>query len=359
MIKVIRKPEKKEITTILGKNVHAIVRKYSDKAKYDAYRKEWDLATKLKMIPKHPLQIDFELNYSCNFSCKMCTWSVENAKNRGKSTWLDFNIYKSIIDQGVKKGLKSIRLNYINEPLIRKDITKFIQYAKNAGVLDIYFSTNGSLLTPKISEALLESGLTRIQVSIDATTKNTFDKVRQGGDFDAVVRNTENFIKYRNSKKKELPTVRVNFVRTEVNKHELDDFISFWKNKADCIGIQDLVNIMNPNTASKKGKVFNCAQPFYHMTVRYDGTLLPCCTFFGAKLPLSRLKSQKNISNEKNLNNIDLNSLKTMDIEETWNSKEINELRDIHKKGDYHLNEVCRECVLSTSNIDDDLYSSE
>ena len=57
----------------------------------------------------------------------MCTWSVENASNRGKKTWLDFSIYKKIIDDGVKNGLKSVRLNYINEPLIRKDIIKLKQ----------------------------------------------------------------------------------------------------------------------------------------------------------------------------------------------------------------------------------------
>ena len=35
-----------------------------------------------------------------------------------------------VIDEGVKKGLKAIRLNYINEPLIRRDIIDFIKYAK-------------------------------------------------------------------------------------------------------------------------------------------------------------------------------------------------------------------------------------
>ena len=42
---------------------------------------------------------------------------------------------------------------------------------KKKGVLDIYLSTNGSLLTPKISKELIHSGLTRLQISIDAFTK--------------------------------------------------------------------------------------------------------------------------------------------------------------------------------------------
>ena len=48
----------------------------------------------------------------------MCTWSAENNSNKGKTTWLSFDVFKETIDEGVDKGLKAIRLNYINEPLI-------------------------------------------------------------------------------------------------------------------------------------------------------------------------------------------------------------------------------------------------
>lgn len=353
MVKIIKKPDKKEVTTILGKDVHKIIEKYTDKEKYQDYREKWKQASSLEYVPDFPLQIDFELNYSCNFSCEMCTWSAENTAGKGKKTWFSFEAFKEIIDEGVKKGLKAIRLNYINEPLIRRDIINFIKYAKEKGVLDIYLSTNGSLLKEKIIKELINSGLTRIQVSIDAFTKDTFDKIRQGGNFLEVVKNTLNFLKIRKDLNKELPTLRVNFVRTSLNKHEYEDFVNFWSDKADCIGIQDLVDIMRPTKTQNKLKKFNCAQPFYHLTVRYDGTILPCCTFFAAKLPISRLKTDKRISDEGNLHKINYNKLPSRSILDTWLSKEIQDLRKIHKDGNYHLNEVCKECVSSTSNYDD------
>ena len=349
---------KHDITTVLGRDVHEIVRKYSDKEKYDNYRKLFEKAKNLEIVPDYPIQIDFELNYSCNFSCSMCTWSAENTKGRGKNTWFDIKAFKEIVDEGVEKGLKCIRLNYINEPLIRKDIIEFISYAKKKGVLDIYLSTNGSLLTPKISKELIDSGLTRIQVSIDAFTKKTFDKIRQGGYFKKVVKNTENFIKLRNSLNKELPTVRVNFVKTNINEMELDDFIKSWENKADSIGVQDLIDIMNvEDNAERKGnKKFSCNQPFYHLTVRYDGSVLPCCTFYSAKLPISKLKVNENVklSTSENLHNLK-EKLTQRTIEETWKSDEIQYLRSIHKKGDFFKNKVCNECVKSMSNFDETL----
>ena len=353
MVDVVKKPDQKEVTTILGKDVHKIIEKYSDAKKYKLYREEWKRASNLEYIPKYPLQIDFELNYSCNFSCEMCTWSAENTAGRGKKTWFSFEAFQEIIDEGTKNGLRAIRLNYINEPLIRKDIIKFIEYAKQAGILDIYLSTNGSLLTEKIIRKLINSGLTRLQVSIDATTKKTFDKIRQGGNFDAVIRNTLNFIKIRNDLKVELPTLRVNFVKTDLNKHEFDDFIKIWSDKADCIGIQDLVNIMKPTKDQITNKKFTCAQPFYHLTVRYDGSVLPCCTFFAAKIPIAKILTDKKISAEKNLHEIDITKLPTQKVKEVWNGSLINSLRDMHLKGEWFKNEVCKECVMSTSNIDD------
>ena len=124
------KKKGREVTTHYGLDPHQIVRKYSDPKKYDNYRERWKKALNLESIPEFPIQIDFELNYSCNFSCSMCTWSSEITGGKGKKTWFDFNYFKEVIDQGVDNGLCAIRLNYINEPFIRKDIFKFIDYAK-------------------------------------------------------------------------------------------------------------------------------------------------------------------------------------------------------------------------------------
>ena len=37
------------------------------------------------------------------------------------------------------------------------------------------------------------------------------------------------------------PLVRVNFVKTTNNEFELDDFIEFWKEKVDMIGVQEFI----------------------------------------------------------------------------------------------------------------------
>ena len=35
--------------------------------------------------------------------------------------------------------------------------------------------------------------------------------------------------------------MRVNFVRTEINEHELEDFLALWGGVVDMIGVQEMV----------------------------------------------------------------------------------------------------------------------
>ena len=55
-------------TTIAEQNVNDAVREAIDPVKYDEYRRQWKEATELNLVTEFPLQIDFELNYSCNFT---------------------------------------------------------------------------------------------------------------------------------------------------------------------------------------------------------------------------------------------------------------------------------------------------
>jgi len=358
--------EKTELTTVKSKSGPSIdVRNAVDPEKYDAYRKLWDDVSNLRTVTDFPLQIDFELNYSCNFTCPMCTWNAESTENKGKATWFDFEVYREVIDDAVSKGLKSVRLNYINEPLIRKDITKFISYARKAGILDIYFSTNGSLLSDEMSRELINSGLLRLQISLDAHTKETYEKIRTGGNFNDVIKKVLRFLEIRNEMNVKLPTLRVNFVKTETNKDELDDFVNFWEDKADSIGIQDLVGIMDGYGKKSDEELekmslsndFKCAQPFQHLTLRYDGTVLPCCAFYGAETPIGQLKTNKEIkfSEVDNIGLLDKSTKSKLiigTIEEIWKSEQMEFFRNIHKKGEFWKHPVCRKCVLSTNHFD-------
>lgn len=319
-----------ELTGIVGKNEMDKLASVVEEKEWNKYRKKYDLASNLELL-NFPIQLDFELNSSCNLKCPMCPISAESAKGKGKSTWFDFEFYKEIIDYAVLKGTKAIKLNYINEPLIRNDFIKFIEYAKKKGIIDIYFSTNGILLKEKISKELIFSGLTRIQISIDAVTQGTYDKVRPGGNLKKILENIKYFLELKKSLKRITPLVRVNFVKTPLNEFELDEFIKYWDSKVDMIGVQEFVKptkitriLKSKKTALKKN--FKCSFPFKQLVINNEKDVLPCCTFWGEELAIKKLE-------------------KPQDLLDAWNSDKINYLRKKHLAGEYSDIPQCKNCV--------------
>ncbi|HUV16230.1 MAG TPA: radical SAM protein [Pelolinea sp.] len=321
-----------ELTGIINRESMDILAEVVGKSIWKEYRDQYDKASRLELETNYPLQLDFELNASCNLRCPMCPLSAETNVGKGKETWFKFDDFKRILDQGVQHGLKAIKLNYINEPLIRKDIPRFISYAREAGIVDIYLSTNGLLLTDEFIKDLIEAGLTRIQVSIDACTADIYDKVRPGGNFSKVVENVEHLARIRDELGSITPLIRVNFVRTERNEHELKCFIDFWIDKVDMIGIQEMIKppvssteIKSKTTHDKRKEGFRCSFPFKQIVINNEGDILPCCTFYGEQLKMGNIRDDT--------------------IIDVWNSKKMKTLRKLHKDGKYYENEVCRKCV--------------
>ena len=309
------------------------------------YRNDWEQYSKLEKESNFPPHLEFELNYSCNLRCPMCTWAMEEAAER-KEDWFTFEDYKKLIDDAVSMGTKSIRLCYINEPLIRQDIDQFIRYAVDAGILDVLITTNGTLLTKEMSRKLIDAGLTKINVSLDAITEETYDKIRVGGNLNITRKNIHDFLDIRKKMGKKLPKMRLTFVATKINYQEYDSFVEYWKDKVDSLGIQHLQNpfgegkfhdeqrgdtiILKKSTIPEK---FHCSEPYKRLTLRSNGDTLPCCSFYAVDLVIGNWKE---------------NSLK-----EIWNSEQMKNIRQIHKNGEYFKNEVCKNCVENYTIISD------
>lgn len=322
-----------ELTAILGREKFDELADVVGKSEWQAYRQQYELASNLDVVTDYPLQLDFELNASCNLRCPMCPISAESPKGKGPATWFPFELFQEIISDGVSKGLKAVKLNYINEPLIRKDLPKFIEFAKQAGVLDIYLSSNGVLMDEEFARQLIESGLTRIQLSIDAHSSAIYDQVRPGGDLVKVQENVELLMRVRSALASPTPLVRVNFVRTELNEHELPGFIEYWRPRVDMIGIQEYVKppqaaeaLVSKTTENKRERGFRCSFPFKQLVITNERNILPCCTFWGEHLALSHCTGPDSIV-------------------EAWNSPKMKALRALHEKGEYWKEAICSQCV--------------
>ena len=320
-----------ELTGILGRQeLDQLEQLYGEP--WSEYRRAYERCASLELLD-FPIQIDIELNASCNLRCPMCPISAESAKGKGPKTWFSFECYCKLIDFAYANGTRAVKLNYVNEPLIRKDLPKFIAYAKSAGMLDVYLSTNGVLMTRSMCIELINSGLTRVQISIDATTSAVYDEMRPGGDFLKVLKNIDTLLNLKTELKSQTPLVRVNFVKTEINEHQLNAFIEHWRDLVDMIGIQEFIQptkaikiIKSHSSVDKRKSGFRCSFPFKQLVVTNELDVLPCCTFWGEELKLGKLE-------------------KPSDLLHFWSSEKMAQLRQTHIDGEYYKIPQCRQCV--------------
>ncbi len=305
--------------------------------KFADYRKKWNEANDMSLVTDFPMFLHLDMNQECNYKCPHCiigTPSEVKENYFGKN--IDFNDYKRIVDEGADYGCPSISPQGNNEPFMIKDLDKYIQYAHKKGFIDIMLNNNGSALPKKKSQKILDSGLTRIRFSLDAFNPDTYSKVRVGSiKFDRVKRNILDFLELREKGGYKLPIVGVSFCKMSHNEHELDEFIDYWKDKVDIVSIQKFM----PPTDNKKKYAkyystdqyseipidsFSCPQPYQRIVFRNE-FMYPCCVSFNKDLSLG--------------------SIHEMSIYDAWHSDEMNNLREIHKNGDYSSNETCNKCV--------------
>ena len=290
--------------------------------KFQLYRKEWE-DRPLNFNPGNfPLFIDIETTNACNFRCTFCSTTLIP---KDQQVFIDEKIVYKIIDEGKELGLYGVKFNMRGEPTLHPKLCDFVRYAVNAGLIDVYFNTNGSRLTDEKSIEIIESGLTRITFSFEGYEKEYYEKTRVRGNFESVVGNIRRFYELREELKSSTPKIRISGVLLPEMKQNLDEYIKFWQPYADQVSTNDYIEEDEDKHRLKNVKSkWACNQLWQRMGVWWDGTILSCNQDYFADLGLG------------NLNEISL--------KEAWESEFHNELRDAHRLGQAHLYSRCNSC---------------
>jgi len=132
------------------------------------------------------IQLQLETTNVCNADCVFCPYSI---MQRPKGT-MDLGLYRKIIDEAATVAvIEKLTLTGLGETLLDRHLVERIRYARRVlprGVsIDLY--TNGTLLRPKMTDALVDAGLDVLYVSLNAATAEKRREIMQLDDFDQVV----------------------------------------------------------------------------------------------------------------------------------------------------------------------------
>jgi heme b synthase len=128
--------------------------------------------------------VAWEVTRSCNLNCVHCRASSRFGPYPQE---LDTIQAKRVLDQ-IKEVGKPIIILTGGEPLLRKDIFTLADYGTKKG-LRMVMGTNGTLITPDITKKIQDSGIKRVSISLDGSTKESHDAFRQvNGAFDRAIK---------------------------------------------------------------------------------------------------------------------------------------------------------------------------
>jgi radical SAM protein with 4Fe4S-binding SPASM domain len=231
--------------------------------------------------------------YACNFTCEYCFHAVPKRERGFVSDWpvMTFDLYKKCIDDLTRfhDPLKVLRFVGMGEPLLHKNIAEMIAYAVERNIAHrVELLTNGSLLTRRMSDALIAAGLSRMVISLQGLSREKYRRISKVEiDFDNFVSNIEYFYKQKTD----------THVYIKIVDYALDGidtqakFYQTFGDICDSIAVENAVPIM---PGVDYGKVLNsadgpktqfglpvapirvCPQPFFTMQINPDGKVAPC-----------------------------------------------------------------------------------
>jgi heme b synthase len=118
--------------------------------------------------------VAWEMTRSCNLNCVHCRASSEHGPYPGE---FDTKKCLEILDQIAQTGEPIVILTG-GEPLLKKDIFDLARHGTQLG-LRMVMATNGTLLTPAITEKLSSSGIKRVSISLDGASAQRHDQFRK------------------------------------------------------------------------------------------------------------------------------------------------------------------------------------
>lgn len=328
------------------------------RANYDLYQQSKRRNVHVEYLP---IRLDIENVSRCNFRCGMCQVSGwgPTFKRAGDMSFEDF---KSLVDE--QYGLVEIKLHGMGEPLMGgAEFFKMIRYARSKHIW-VRTNTNISLLHFRDNyKELIESGINEVQMSFDGATKETFESIRHGSNFEIVVRNSKLINDYCNDRN--LLRTRMWVLLQHQNVGEFLQFVEIahqvgfkrltyslnlhgwgqqqWIDTNRDVTAEDAITPELAQQAIERGRELGLEVTFWNITSQYDTTspaklcpwpfewayissdlrVVPCCM----------------IANPDVSDMGDAHTLTT-----TWNAEKLKQFRQDHLEG--RIPPECQPCYV-------------
>lgn len=305
---------------------NALFEKYRGEGReqeYRDYRNKWVTYAKEQYVSEWPLLVDIELSSVCNLKCPMCYTITEEFKSKINARLMDASLYYSIIDE-IAEHVPAIRLSLRGEPTLHPQFVDFIKYAKQKGIMEVSFLTNGSKLTDSFIKQIIIAGADWVTVSVDGMAEE-YNAIRKPITFHEIYHRLKRFHDIKQELGTHRPVVKIQGIWPAVRPNA-EEYYNTFSPIVDQIAFNPLIDYLDKDEQILYEKEFCCPQHYQRIIIASDGQALMCS------------------NDEDNMQVIGNRNTET--IYEIWHGDKLNEIRMLHQKGKFLEIPVCRKCYL-------------
>ncbi|MCR4317146.1 MAG: radical SAM protein [Planctomycetes bacterium] len=272
-----------------------------------------------------PRSFNIEPTSHCNIACIMCPRERPN-KTDG---FMDWDLYRKIVDETAKYGPRSITLHKDGEPLMHKRLGEMIEYTKKINPRHkLYISSNGLILKEQHAQAFIKHKLDVFHVSIGAVNPDTYKTVR-GGNLEDLEQRVRMLLDMKKAQKSEFPKVAVQIIRMPETVGEVQAFIDKWEPLGVFVTVED-VRHWAGGIEQREGEDpvhvrerHPCHALWFAPSINWDGQVSFCCFDWDSQGVIGDVREKT--------------------LAEIWQGERIKWHRDKHLRGEYNYPE-CANC---------------
>ena len=177
-----------------------------------------------------PKVLYIETTNRCNLRCKGCVlyrgnWEPDR----------DMSLQDLVMITDQLPELERATLHGVGEPLLNKALCRMITHLKKRNVF-VLFNSNGILLDEKRQNAIIDTGLDELRISLDASSSEGYKIIRNSNKFNQIVQNLRTFLKLQKKRRAVTPRLSMWFLGTKENIAELPGLLRL----AAEIGIEEI-----------------------------------------------------------------------------------------------------------------------
>jgi MoaA/NifB/PqqE/SkfB family radical SAM enzyme len=233
-----------------------------------------------EQVMRFPPSIQIEPTNYCNARCICCS-TIRSTRKRG---FMDFALFKKIIDDAIQNKIKRIHLYLHGEPMLHPKIVEMIGFIKDRG-LAVHLTTNGMLFNRNKIIAILNTKVDLADhfiFSVLGGSEEVHEAIMKRVNHKRVMENISTFLALRREYHRNGPVLETIFYLMPENEHEVELYLEAYQGYMDHTRLAGSISSAFSEYKTKnenppiKPRTRTCSQLWERLTVFWNGDVTVC-----------------------------------------------------------------------------------